>query len=249
MPFVDLPTFKRRAVQPVECLKRGYELIKDKYWLFVGMCAVAMLVGGSVPLGILMGPMMCGVYLCLFKQIRGESVDFSILFKGFDYFVQSLIATLVHMVPIIALLLPFYLLFFIGAIITPENPRDGSPAPLIFFGAMMVALLMVFVLVIVIGVLFTFAYSLIVDRKLNGIDAVKLSFRGALANFWGLLALMFLNGVLAFAGLLLCYVGTFLVLPISFAGIAVAYDQVFGVMTNSSFPPPPPPQFQQSPAA
>jgi len=27
----------------VQCIKAGWELIKDQYWLFVGICAVAML--------------------------------------------------------------------------------------------------------------------------------------------------------------------------------------------------------------
>ena len=49
------------------------------------------------------------------------------------------------------------------------------------------------VLIIIISVLFTFTYPLIVDRRLSGLDAVKLSAKAALANFWNLLGLLFLT--------------------------------------------------------
>ena len=103
--------FKRQAVEPVECLKRGWELIKDQYWLFVGMTFIGLLVGGAVPLGILLGPMMCGLYLTFFKKRRGEPIEFGTLFKGFDFFGPSLVATLLHVVPIVAIVVPAYFLF------------------------------------------------------------------------------------------------------------------------------------------
>ena len=34
--------FKRQAVEPVQCLKNGWELVKDQYWLFVGMTFVGV---------------------------------------------------------------------------------------------------------------------------------------------------------------------------------------------------------------
>ncbi|MGI8835753.1 MAG: hypothetical protein ACR2H4_03840 [Pyrinomonadaceae bacterium] len=56
--FIDLPEFRRKAVEPVECIKAGWSLIRDQYWLFVGLTAVGFLIGSFVPLGILLGPMM-----------------------------------------------------------------------------------------------------------------------------------------------------------------------------------------------
>ncbi len=86
-----------------------------------------------------------------------------------------------------------------------------------------------FVVIIFISIGFTFAYPLIVDRKLQGFDAVKLSFKAAMANFWRLLGMSILTCLLSVAGLLLCYVGMFLVFPIAYAAIATAYEQVFGL--------------------
>ena len=240
--------FQRNAVEPVQCIKDGWQLIKGQYWLFVGMAAVGMLIGSAVPMGILMGPMMCGLFLSFFKVMRREPVEFGTLFKGFDYFGPGVIATLLHMLPIMAVVIPAYFLFYVGMIFSMAASGAGdepSPAPMlamfVMFGIFWIVIL---VLVVVISIGFTFAHPLIVDRKMQGFDAVKLSFKAAMANFWRLLGMAMLTFVLNIAGVLLCYVGVFLVLPIGYAAIASAYNQVFGLRNPedvlSDLPPPPP---------
>jgi len=239
--------FRRNAVEPVQCIKGGWDLIKNKYWLFVGMSLIALLIGSAVPLGILLGPMMCGLYLTMFKARRGESIEFGTLFKGFDFFGQSVVAALLHVIPIIAIVVPAYLLFYVSIFVSMAAQGAGDePNPAAFMGVMAMFGLFWFVVMIVILILtigFTFAYPLIVDRKLQGFDAVKLSFKAAFGNFWRLLGMMLLTSLLSILGLLACYVGMFLVLPISYAAIATAYEQVFGLsdgMEASNLPPPPP---------
>jgi uncharacterized membrane protein len=238
--------FRRGAVRPTECLKAGYELVRSQYWLFVGICGVGMIIASVVPLGILMGPMMCGIYLALFKQRRGQPVEFGDLFKGFDRFGESLIAALLHMIPIFVILLPTYIVFYISmfAMMAAQSGQEPAPGVLLgFFGFWGVIWIGLMVLMILISVGFTFAYPLIVDRQLGGFDAVKLSIKAARANFWSLLGLMLLSGLLAFFGILLCYVGWFLLMPITFGAIAVAYEQVFGLSEFQPNVPPPPPTF------
>jgi hypothetical protein len=240
--------YNRKAVDPVQCLKHGWELVKDQYWLFVGIAAVAALIGGAVPLGILLGPMMCGQYLTFFKKRRGEPIEFGTLFKGFDFFGPSLVATLLHIVPILAIVIPAYFLFYISMVVSMvAQGNSGDPNPAAMFGVMgafVLFWLVVMVAVIFISIGFTFSYPLIVDRKLQGMDAVKLSFKGAMANFWRLLGMSILSSLLSIAGVLLCYVGIFLVFPIIYAAVASAYEQVYGLAgpgdVNENLPPPPP---------
>ncbi len=239
--------FKRNAVEPMECIKAGWELIKGQYWLFVGMTVVGVLVGSVVPLGILMGPMMCGIYLALFKTRRGEPIEFGLLFKGFDYFGDAVVATLLHMIPIVVVVVPSYIFMYVGMFAIVGISGNGEPNPgalLGFFGFLAVFWLVVVILLIVLSVAFTFAYPLIVDRRLSGLNAVKLSIKAARANFWRLLGMLILTGLLSFLGIFLCYVGIFLVMPLSFAAIAKAYEQVFGLGEVQSNLPPPPPSFQ-----
>lgn len=236
--------FRRGAVEPVVCLKTGWALIRDHYWLFFGMSLVALLLGSFVPFGIILGPLMCGIYLSLFQLRRGQRVEFGNLFKGFDYFGESVIATLIHYVPMVMVIMPFYIVLYAGMfLMMPRQGSEPDPASLFGFLAIMIVLLLVMmILIILISVIFTFSYPLIVDRKLPGLEAVKLSARAAKANFGPLLGLLFLNGLLNFAGLLLCFVGIYLTFPISFAAIAVAYEQVFGLgeVQAPNLPPPPP---------
>ena len=62
MSTVPQVTFQRNAVRPMDCFKEGWSLIKGQYWLILGMCIVGWMIAAAVPLGILMGPMMCGLF-------------------------------------------------------------------------------------------------------------------------------------------------------------------------------------------
>ena len=230
----------------MQCIKGGWELIKSRYWLFVAMSLVSLLIGSAVPLGILLGPMMCGLYLSFFKVRRGESIEFGTLFKGFDFFGQSIVATLLHIIPIVAIVVPAYLLFYVSIFVSMAAQGGDEPNPAAVFGVMGFVMLFwvaVMIVILIISIGFTFAYPLIVDRKLQGFDAVKLSFKAAFANFWRLLGMLLLTAILNILGVLACYVGLFFVLPISYAAVAKAYEQVFGLSDGfemSNLPPPPP---------
>ena len=244
----DIP-YKRKAVDPIECIKNGWELVKPNYLLFVGMCLIGYFIGIAVPLGILMGPMMAGMYTCLFAaRRREEPIEFGMLFKGFDFFGPSLIATLLHMVPVAAIIVPTYLLFYVSLFVAvvAQSQTDNPAGVLGVFFTFFLLIIVIFVLIIIISIGFTFAYPLIVDRRLAGFDAVKLSFKAGMANFWRLLGMMLLTGLLSTLGLACCIVGMFFVLPIAYGAIASAYEQVFGLKDQREFGsnlPPPPPVF------
>jgi uncharacterized membrane protein len=199
-----------------------------------------------VPFGIILGPMMCGIYMAILRHRRGEFIEFGILFKGFDYFGESIVATLIHYVPIVAIVIPFYIVMYGGLFfILPRQGGQSDSSILIAWFAVLGVLGLVLMLVItILSVLFMFSYPLIVDRRLSGIEAAKLSAKAARANFLPLLGLLLLNGLIGFCGILLCYVGVFLALPVTFAAIAVAYEQVFGLSEGQGpILPPPPPTF------
>jgi len=123
--YADIP-FNRNAVRPMECLREGFNLIKDRYWFFVGLCFIVILVGGAVPFGILMGPMMCGLFMTFFMKRTGQPIEFNTLFKGFDHFGQSIIATLIHVVPVVIIIVPAYLIFYLGFFVTMAASSSGD---------------------------------------------------------------------------------------------------------------------------
>ena len=235
--------FRVGVIKPVECIKEGWALIKEQYWLFFGISIVGMLIGGAVPI-VLLGPMMAGIFLCLFQRQRNQPVEFALLFKGFDLFVQSLIVTVFKVIPIIILMVPFYVIMMAVMFTTMprggSRPEDSSAFMMSFFGLEMVFLVVMMVVSILIEIFFMFAYPLVVDRKLSGLDAVKLSFKAGKANFGGVLGLLLLNALFGFIGVLCCIIGVYFWLPVSFAAMSVAYRRVFPE-TTENFPVPPPP--------
>jgi uncharacterized membrane protein len=75
----------------------------------------------------------------------------------------------------------------------------------------------------------SFSLLLIVDKKLAGLDAVKLGAQAAWRNVGGMVGLSLLGAVMGLAGVCCCYVGALFVLPISLGAIVAAYDRVFGI--------------------
>lgn len=231
--------FRSGAVAPMECLKEGWATIRDRYWLFLGISFVAMLIGGAVPV-VLVGAMMCGVYLCLFAKMRGKPVEFGMLFKGFDYFMPGLIAAAIQTLPVI-IVIAVGQVFFVAFTLAVLPTERGAPPPPVFWIGLIVFVLFAVIVSLVMHTLFLFAYPLIVDRKLSGWEASKTSYRAALQNLGGILGLILLIVGLGLLGLLACYVGFVLVMPISFAANAAAYRRVFPDTASFNFSSPPPP--------
>jgi uncharacterized membrane protein len=236
--------FRVGVVKPVECIKEGWELIKDQYWLFFGLTIVTMLLGGAVPI-VLLGPMMVGLFLCLLEKRAGRPFEFGLLFKGFDHFVPGLVVTAIKVIPILVLMVPFYVIMFGTMMATMPrdhaSPEEMSRFMASFFGLEMVFVLTVMLISVCVEIFLMFGYPLIADRNLSGLEAVKLSIKAGKANFGGVLGLLLLNALFTFLGVFLCFVGAYLYLPISFASQMVAYRRVFPETPERFASPPPPP--------
>jgi uncharacterized membrane protein len=131
---------------------------------------------------------------------------------------------------------------------TTAMPREDHPSPeamqrffFSFFGVEMVFFVTIMAVSILIEIFFMLAYPLVADRRMSGLDAMRLSFRAGKANFGGMLGLMLLNALFGFVGLLCCVVGLYFYLPIAFASQAVAYRRIFPDLGSPLRSPPPPP--------
>ena len=238
--------FNRGVISPMECIKEGWALIKDQYWLFFGITLVGLLIGGLVPV-VLLGPMMVGVFMCLQQRQRNQPVEFGMLFRGFDLFVPSLIVAVLKMIPIFILLIPYYIFIFAMIAAMPHGARSSAEESQQFlFSILGVELLFIIAIMtvsIIVEIFFMFAFPLVADRKMSGLDAVKLSFRAGKANIGGVLGLMLLNALFVTLGALACFIGAYFYVPILIASQAVAYRRVFpDIGQFGQYPPPPPPQ-------
>ncbi|MFT5122496.1 MAG: hypothetical protein ACI9TH_001772 [Kiritimatiellia bacterium] len=228
----------KTPIQPMDCITSGYALIKDQYWLFLGISFVGMMIG-SASMYICLGAMMCGIYMALFAKMRGEKVEFGTLFKGFDVFVPSLIPTIIMLVLGAALIVPFYIKMIFDMMMMAEqpNPEAFPTALLVDMGFMMAGALVLNIFYFFL----LFAYQLIADHRADGLTSITLSFKAVAKNFWGLLGLCILLGIFSMVAFMLCYIPGFLFMPVMYAAMAVAYSKVFPVEPPSLPDPVPPP--------
>lgn len=234
--------FRNGVIRPLECFQEGFALIKPNYWLIFAITLVGMLIAGAVPFAILLGPMNCGIYYCILRQMRAEKVEFADLFKGFQYFIPSLVATLILIVPVVLFTVINWISVFGYLALLGDGLDGGSPNAVIGLYAIMFGEGLIFA--VVAGCIHTFlmfAYPLIVEFNLSGIEAFKLSARAAWANLSGVVGIIFWEFVLGFAGFLACGIGLYLTLPVMFAAVAVAYRRAFPSPPSAgNFGPPPP---------
>lgn len=225
------PEIHRGVISPAECLKEAWVALKGQYWLILGIVFVGVLIGNVVPI-FLWGPMMCGIYLCLLRRLRGQPVDFGMLFKGFDYFAPSLVPGVVQFVPLFLLFIVYLIILFAFATIAAPTGHVSQAEANEFLTTIMLMYAGFIIALVVVGwitmIFLLFPYALIVDRGLSGWESVRTSARAALANFPGIFGLLLLSLLFTFAGVLACYVGAFLTWPIVFTSWAIAYRKIFG---------------------
>ena len=196
---------------------------------------------------------MAGIYVALFSRMRGELVAFNAISKGFEYFKPSFVVAFLSGLPFSLVGIGAKLLELYSDTIDKTYPGD-TPVPtdvLMWQVGSLVGLILLYVLCfLVTGVIFAFAYQLVVDQKLTGWEATKLSARAARENFGGVFGLVVLDLALGMLGLALCCLGFVFVIPITKGAWAAAYSHVFPLapqLDNRPAMPPPPPFFGAGP--
>jgi uncharacterized membrane protein len=222
------PSFRRTAIEPADCLLQSYDVVTQDYWVFVGAGALVLL-SSVVPFGILTGPLLVGAHMLFFDQGARRELRALRVLDGLQSFKEAVIASLIFAAVSLAVLLPLYLVFVAGAVLTASvAERAGANAAPFVPLTMVVVSFIVFCALLLVAVPFSFCFQLIADRKLSGLQAVKLSARAARAHLPGLTALWLLCGLLCLLGYALCLFPVVFVFPFALGAQHVAYRKVFG---------------------
>lgn len=228
------------VIKPVECVKEGWELIKDEYWLIFGLTLVGILIGAAT-MYILFGAMCCGIFYAYIRKIDGGRASFDDLWKGFGWWAPGLVVTIFIIVPVIAVYVILYLPFILAAVMGSHLSQDEMLG--LIAGAVVIDIFFIVVMICV-HTLLIFTFPLIVDRNLGALKAMGTSARAVWKNLGGVAGLLLVNfGIVLIGQLALC-VGVYFVIPILIAGNAVAYRKVFPALQPQNFNPPPPNVYQ-----
>jgi len=245
------PAFNSGVVKPFQCLKLGGRLIKDQYFVYVLLCMVILVILTCIPFsGLFWGAWMSGIYAALFGRMRGEWTTFSnTISRGFGVVGPSFVVAILWNLPFVPLGIGIELFSRWQDHIQKTYPgatpvaSDVLTTEFAVLGGLLVFYVLAFLIT---GLIFPFAYQLVVDRQMSGWKAVKLSARAARANFGGVLGLVILELMLVAMGIALCCVGLPFILPWTKSAWAIAYTEVFSLAPQNQpapmpYPPPPPP--------
>ncbi len=237
---MDHIAFRTGVIRPIECYKEGWEMIKDQFWLVFAIVLVGMIIGSLVPI-IILGPMMCGIYLCLLDRYEGRDVSFDKLFKGFDHFLPSLALTIIIMAPVVVMVVLVYVPLIVMAM---AGPNMNESELLGFLAGVIIFELIVAVIMVCFHTLLLFSFPLIADKQVSAWRSVTLSSKAVWANLSGVAGLFGVGMVVAIIGYLMLCIGLYLVIPMIFAANVVAYRKIFPGSTERFGAPPPPNYYQ-----
>ncbi len=248
------PQFIRSAIDAGDCVSNAWSLIKPNYWLFFGISLVTYLLIACIPcLNVfLMGPVMGGFYYTALRAMRGEPIDFGMMFKGFEKFLPLMVVGLIQSIPTMIYqgfdITIRFSNFGIESLLSGAGSESGEfdPRILLASGYVVVIVVIAFLLMVfsmIWAITFAFAVPIMMEQDLaSPLEALKLSARASWSNVGGIILLGIFSVLLAFAGVLALCIGVFFVLPIVWVAWAFAYRQVFPL--DSSYTPPnimPPP--------
>jgi hypothetical protein len=244
--------FLRGAIDAGACVSQAWELVKRNPGLYVGVGIVTIIFISCIPFVnfFLMGPMMGGFAYLVLRDLRDEPVEFGMLFKGFEKFVPLMVLGLIQAVPAIVFQIAQYVLdlstLIAGGAGAAQSYQGGAAEMSALQSGAVVGLILLFFCYFVFQAFWsaalTFAIPLIVERNVSIGEAISLSFGAVFGNLGGLILLVLLNIVVGLLGFLVCVVGMFVAIPVTWASYVVAYRYVFPLIENSGFntgPPPP----------
>ncbi len=217
------PTIRKASLGGLDCYMKGKDFLGSDYWLFLGIFFVGSFIGGLVPL-VIVGAMWCGFAKCLLLKERGQPMDFNQLFDGFNYFVQGLVAVLLTVVAILAAIIPIVIVAIAGTFLSSMLGDAG------FLVAIPLFLVVYACYIVVIGffqICLLFSSCLIVERKMDGLEAFKASLSGIMQNLGGLLVVSLIGMVILFVGTILCIIPGLLAMPMIVAGHFICYRKIF----------------------
>ena len=191
-------------VKFADWIEMGFNLYKDNLRTLV-LATIFALVISTVTIGILAGPMIAGLALLILelKDKKAPKPEAGRIFKGFDYFLNSLLFVIV-----------WGLAILIGSLILGIIPFVGQLASLFFVSAVQAFLM--------------FGIFLIVDQRMDFQAASKDRINTVKTNFWPFFGVSATAGIIGSIGAVAFGIGIVFTIPIQGCLLAVAYREVYG---------------------
>lgn len=213
--------------------------------------------GGALVNGFVSAILVAGNYIVGFKILRGQPTSFGDFFSGFQgnrflpILLTSLLTGLFSGIFSIFATMAFIVGFLpsfrsvLERIQLETEPPDPDldqiidllqRLPEIPAGVSLILIVLGIILLIpaiYLGVAYTFAVPLVVERRVEFWAAMEASRKTVTHQWFGIFALVFVIGLINFAGACLCGLGLLITVPLSYGVIVAAHNNIFGLSDQS----------------
>ena len=208
------------------CLRRGWALLRSDFWPFVGITALLMALLGFA------------------SSIGGASIRHGP--AGQNSAEITSVFTVLVWGPLMGGLSLYYLKKIRGQKTTVETAFSGFTNRFLhlFLAGFVTGLLtwLGFICLILPGiyllVAWMFTLPLVMDKQIDFWPAMELSRRVVTKHWWKFLGFGIVLMLLTFAGVLMFFVGVFVMSPLVLAALMYAYEDIFGGAKQAAVPPP-----------
>ncbi len=219
------------ALKVSEYISGGFQMVKDNLGPFIGFTVLMFIINsaaGMVPFGAVAvgAPLSAGLFIAANKVSRGYELQFADFFKGFEYFGQLVVYTLLLVLMFAALAVPM------GIMIFSMVAMDFNEGPAILIG--LVFGLAIFAVAIYLAVSFMWAPYLIVFGKKKAWESMETSRNIIKNDFWNFLGFGLLLGFINLAGLLCFGVGLLYTIPATACALYLAFEDVTDLRLENS---------------
>lgn len=216
----------------------GYYILAGIITVCIGAAAGIIPFVGSLANNLILSPcFMASAVFITWRISKGTAwTDFGDMFKGFNYLAQIMLSSLIQFVVMVALMVLF-LFNFIPQIIDLISISQGQgmytnrdEIELLvreFLNAKTILLLLgLMIAFLVVGVIWAFKTHFIVIYKMEAWPAMELSRKISTANFFQLIGLILLLGIIIIISALPCGIGLLFSLPLSIGALYSAFAQI-----------------------
>lgn len=205
-------------------------LVFGVLWAIMAVIGMVIPLVGNVVSIFITGPLVGGVVWFTLRLIRGETPTVGDMFSGFSRQTgQLILGSVVQGLITFACLLP--VMVVAGVLGFSANARRGQGNPEMFTVAliigMVVAGLIAFAAILYLTTVWIFSYFLMMDKRMKFWDAMQLSRRKVSQRFWMTLLFIFVGGMISGAGVILCFVGLLVTMPLYWGMLAYLYEDNF----------------------
>jgi uncharacterized membrane protein len=170
-------------------LGAGWNLVMADLGTYLVITLLFLLLSG-VP--FIQGALIAGFHIFTMKKLTRRNAEFADLFKGFNFFVPTLVASIL-----------IGIFTFVGFLL------------LIIPG-------------LVIAAMYKFTYLFIVDKKMDFWQAMQASHAVVRRDYFGFTMFLIVAFLVNVLGFLCLIVGLLVTIPMTFAAITVAYQEIVG---------------------